>query len=157
MAGGQGRFLGLRYDWRRLDRTRLREAVWRPDDQRLFVPKAWGGDSARTCIVCTRGSGFRIGFWRVQGRDRVPRRCRGTWCRPETTERRVAAPDSLAGYATIGAAEGIMHGTDIAAGLGLPWTSSSTVAAPVHDTVFSDTGRAGEPPLTALPRVSPRV
>lgn len=42
MATSPGRFLGLPYDWRRPDRQRLREAVWRPDDPRLFLPKAWG-------------------------------------------------------------------------------------------------------------------
>ena len=73
---------------------------------------------------------------------------------------RVAAPDSLAwhphgmytpaGYAAIGAAEGIVHGTDIAAGLGLPWTPSDAVVGPVLDTVFPGTRRPADPALTAL-------
>jgi hypothetical protein len=79
---------------------------------------------------------------------------------------RVAAPDSLAwhphgtytpaGYAAIGAAEGIVHSTDIAAGLGLPWMPSDTVVAPVLDMVFPGTRRPEEPPLPALLRATGR-
>lgn len=42
MTNGHGRWLGLPYDFRRLDRQRLKDSVWRPDDPRLFLPKAWG-------------------------------------------------------------------------------------------------------------------
>lgn len=79
---------------------------------------------------------------------------------------RVAAPESLAwhphgmytpaGYAAIGAAEGIVHSTDIAAGLELPWTPSDTVVGPVLGTVFPGTRRPGEPPLAALLRATGR-
>lgn len=52
MTGKQGRWLGLPYDWRRPDRARLRESMWRPTDPRLFLPKAWGW-------------GFSLNFHRV--------------------------------------------------------------------------------------------
>ena len=49
-----------------------------------------------------------------------------------------------------------MHSTDIAAGLGLQWTPSEVVVAPVLDTVFPGTGGAEEPPLPALLRATGR-
>ena len=59
-GAGQGRFLGLPYDLRRPSRERLRESVWRPDDPRLFLPKAWGW-------------GLGINLARVVPRRRTPR------------------------------------------------------------------------------------
>jgi hypothetical protein len=61
-----------------------------------------------------------------------------------------------AGYAAIGAAEGIVHGTDIAAGIGQPWMPSDTVVASVLDMVFPGTRQPEEPPLPALLRATGR-
>ena len=61
-----------------------------------------------------------------------------------------------AGYAAIGAAEGIVHGTDIATGLKLPWTPSDAVVTPVVDTVFPGVRQPDEPPLPALLRATGR-
>jgi hypothetical protein len=39
---GQGRFLGLPYDWRRPTWKRIAREVWNPRSRRIFVPKAFG-------------------------------------------------------------------------------------------------------------------
>ena len=74
---------------------------------------------------------------------------------------RTASPDWLAwhphgyftaaGFAAIGAAEGLVHGHDIAAGLGLAWSPSPQLCGQVLSTVFPDAGhRAGSTALTNL-------
>lgn len=74
---------------------------------------------------------------------------------------RTASPDGLAwhphgyftaaGFAAIGAAEGLVHGHDIAAGLGLAWSPSPQLCGQVLSTVFPDAGqRAGSTALTNL-------
>jgi hypothetical protein len=40
--GKRGTFLGLPYDWRRPTWQRVKESVWRPDDPRLWLPRAYG-------------------------------------------------------------------------------------------------------------------
>ena len=53
--------------------------------------------------------------------------------------------------AAIGAAEGLVHGHDIATGLGLAWSPSPQVCGQVLSTVFPDAGhRAGSTALTDL-------
>jgi hypothetical protein len=80
---------------------------------------------------------------------------------------RVADPASVAwhphglftpaAYAAVGAAEGLVHGADIAAGAGRPWTPPDALTGPVLDTVLPGTRRAGEPPLAALLRATGRA
>lgn len=96
----------------------------------------------------------------------VPEPVPTSWPGVDAALRSVAAPDSLAwhphgmytptGYAAIGAAEGLVHSTDIAAGLGLAWMPSDAAVAPVLDTVFPGTRRPEEPPLPALLRATGR-
>jgi hypothetical protein len=56
-----------------------------------------------------------------------------------------------AGFAAIGAAEGIVHGHDIAAGLGIDWSPGPELCARVLSAVFPDAGLpAGSSALEAL-------
>jgi hypothetical protein len=74
---------------------------------------------------------------------------------------RTASPDCLgwhphgyftpAGFAAIGAAEGLVHGHDIAAGLGMAWSPKPQLCAQVLSTVFPDAERrTGATALTTL-------
>jgi len=74
---------------------------------------------------------------------------------------RTASPDRLgwhphgfftpAGFAAIGAAEGIVHGHDIAAGLSMAWSPNSQLCEQVLSTVFPDVERrAAATALTTL-------
>jgi hypothetical protein len=74
---------------------------------------------------------------------------------------RTASPECLgwhphgyftaAGFAAIGAAEGLVHGHDIAAGLGMAWSPKPQLCEQVLSTVFPDAERrAGATALTTL-------
>ncbi|MBO0822291.1 MAG: maleylpyruvate isomerase N-terminal domain-containing protein [Actinobacteria bacterium] len=74
---------------------------------------------------------------------------------------RTGSPDGLgwhphgyftpAGFASIGAAEGLVHGHDIAAGLSLAWSPNPQMCEQVLSTVFPDAERgAGATALTTL-------
>jgi hypothetical protein len=58
---------------------------------------------------------------------------------------------SAAGFAAIAGAEGLVHGHDIAAGLGMAWSPSPRLCKQVLAAVFPDAeSSAGSPPLTTL-------
>lgn len=74
---------------------------------------------------------------------------------------RTASPDCLAwhphgyftpaGFAAMGAAEGLVHGRDIAAGLGMPWSPEPRLCEQVLSTVFPGAERReGAAALTTL-------
>jgi hypothetical protein len=74
---------------------------------------------------------------------------------------RTASPDSVgwhphgyftpAGFAAIGAAEGLVHGQDIAAGLGAAWSPAPRLCEQVLSAVFPDAGhQPGSAALTTL-------
>ncbi|MGH2388878.1 MAG: DUF5808 domain-containing protein [Chloroflexota bacterium] len=50
-----GRFLGMPYDWRMPDTTRIKQRSWNPNDRRILTPKVFGwGYGINFYEVCRR-------------------------------------------------------------------------------------------------------
>ncbi|MGH2585655.1 MAG: DUF5808 domain-containing protein [Dehalococcoidia bacterium] len=50
-----GTFLGLPYDWRRLNWARIKQRTWNPNDRHIFTPKSFGwGLTVNLYEVCRR-------------------------------------------------------------------------------------------------------